>query len=333
MTGACANKAGGVRRVAVIDIGTVTVRLAVADVGPHSAVDVLRRHRIVQLGEGVATTHRLSAAALGRADAVLGEYCRILDKLAAEGAPAQKVSVLATSAARDAENVGELVRLLDAHGLSLSVIPGTLEAQLSFAGAVADFPGANLLVSDVGGGSTELAFGDAAPDSLPAVRCSQSIDIGARRITDLFLAAEPFATDQLARAQAWAHEQLAPFFSRLPQAPSRLIATAGTATTLVAIRDRLVPYDDARVHGATLTLSELDCLLECLAGMTRADRERVAGLEPKRAGVIVGGALVQREVLRCCGVDACTVSTRALLDGMLRESYNQLERPAAAPLS
>ena len=164
---------------------------------------------------------------------------------------------LATSASRDARNSGVFVSRLREVGVELSVIPGEREAALSFLGASNDFRNEDLLFADIGGGSTEMVFGRAngsAGDLVPdvVVRASHSFDIGCRRMTERFWPVTRRRKASLLRLSAWAHETLAPFFETRNSC-DRLVAVAGTPTSVVAVRDALVPYDSSKVHGSRVT--------------------------------------------------------------------------------
>lgn len=311
-------------RIAVIDIGTVTVRLLAADVCGPSIAELARKNDIVQLGEGVDATGVISTAALERLDAVLARYRALLDDLA-KSAPVEDVFTLATSAARDARNAADLEALLARHGFALQVIAGQTEAALTFSGMVSAFPGTAVLASDVGGGSTELIFGDAPAGSEPAIAFARSVNVGARRVTERFCTSDPPSPADLAAASAWACMQLAPAFEALPAKPARLVATAGTATTLVAVRDALDPYSDERVHGKVLTLEDVEELIALMSAVDEAHRAQIPGLQAQRAGVILGGAIVQSAVIAHSGLGECTVSTQSLLEGALRSRWRALE--------
>jgi exopolyphosphatase/guanosine-5'-triphosphate,3'-diphosphate pyrophosphatase len=337
-----------VHRIAAIDIGTVTMRMLVADMYSSDAMrrnsaptpmrtslsvsafraapvvsTVCAQSDIVHLGEGVAQSHKLSETALARAEAVARRYEGILRDFALDGHPAEKVVVLATAAARDADNSQQLIDMLSKHGFSLSVIAGEREARLSFLGAVESFPGENLLVSDVGGGSTELIFGSATGEV--DIKRSASYQVGARRLTDLFLGEEEVSSDALDAAYRYAREMIEPFFVELPAQATRLISVAGTVTTLAALREGIVPYDATRVQGVQLSSADVRACIDRLAPMTLAARVHVRGLQPGRAGVIVGGAVVLKAVIDASRLDACTVSTTAILHGIVQDTWRELE--------
>ena len=333
-------------RVAVIDIGTVTCRLGVADVAGGRVERCAKTSTICNLGEGVAQTGRLSEAACER---VVTCVDKALANARAASAPVACCTL--TSAARDASNAQVLLDALRSRGVVPQVIPGEVEGSLTFLGVAQDFRGERIMVADNGGGSTEVAVGTltapaassgassgaqsgaepvgttgaqpGAPSSsggslrLEAVR---SLDVGCRRVTDLFLSREdPPAALSLDEARAFcrdAFERGLPDAARGERAPGRLVCVGGTVTTLVAIDAGLSPYDPSFVHLHELTLAEVDALVGRLGSLTLERRREVVGLEPKRAGVIVAGAVCVGELMRACGVERLTVSESDLLFGL-----------------
>ena len=324
-------------RVAAIDIGTVTCRLLIADVDGslRHAVPVVRRAEITDLGEGVDASGMLSPEAIDRTVAQVAEYKRCIDAYRNTETPVRAVVAVATSASRDAANAGDFVSRLSELGVELTVIDGQREAELSFAGAADDFPDEDILVTDIGGGSTEVIFGTAhaacAPGdagclaaSGPSVTLGNriSFNVGCRRMTERFLRSDPPSVDELARARAWVREEMAPFFANLPAA-QRLVAVAGTATTAVSIRERMAEYDPDRVHGACVTRDELQSIFLRLASMPLEERKGVVGLQPQRASVIVAGFVILDAVLELSGHSSFTVSEHDILQGLVLDAVSK----------
>ena len=309
---------GAVRpgRYAAIDIGTVTCRMLVADIDEEGRLRELdREYAITNLGEGVDASGVLKPEAMSRVLDVVARYQEVLSGFERSGRPV-RVTAVATSAARDARNAGEFERLLAERGIELSVIPGAREAALSFAGASCDFLGERLLVVDIGGGSTEVVAGRAGGDPVRA----RSFDIGCRRVTEKFLASDPPSDCELECARQWTREGMRPFFEELRASGfflDRLVAVAGTATTVVAVRERMRVYDTARVHKALVTRTDLDAVSERLQSVALSERERIVGLDPGRAPVIVAGMVILQTVLDLAGVDSFTVSESDILHGIV----------------
>ena len=204
-------------------------------------------------------------------------------------------------------------------GITLSVVPGEREAALSFAGASCDFAGERILVVDVGGGSTELVAGRAGEAPVQA----HSFDIGCRRVTEKFLEADPPSDEELGRARAWIAEEMRSYFDDLGAggfAPERVVAVAGTATSVVAVHERMAEYDSSRVHRSVVERAVLDEVYAQLASVGLDERRRTAGLDPGRAPVIVAGLVILQVVLDLAGMPSFTVSESDILHGIVLEA-------------
>lgn len=316
----------GVRmaRVGAIDCGTNSIRLLVADVTGAGAGadlrDVHREMRIVRLGQGVDATGEFAPEALERTRAALVGYAAVL-----RGKGVERVRMTATSAARDAGNRAEFFAMVrDVLGVDAEVISGAEEAALSFVGAVGDLDPADgpFLVTDVGGGSTELVVGTLT-DGRAVVDHAFSADIGSVRITERCLPGDPPTPDEVEQARELAAGILATAFAAVPVAGVRTwVGVAGTITTLSAVALRLREYDPAAVHLSRLTGPDLRRVTGELLGMSRAERTAHRAVHPGRIDVIGGGALVvdvlAAELARRAGVDEVVVSEHDILDGIAR---------------
>lgn len=302
-------------KVAAIDLGTVSSRLVLAQVEDGAIVESSKHTEITDLGEGVDATGRFCEAAVGR---VLAACRMFVDEVRAFGAAC--ICTTCTSAARDASNAALLLDGLRELGLEPQVIPGEVEARLTFFGVAHDFTGERIIVTDSGGGSTELATGVYAPErGVFALEGTRSLDIGCRRVTERFFSALPPTGSELAAAGAWANEQFAGYFKSLPvdfERAERLVAVGGTVTTLVALVHELEPYDSSFVHLRELSLDQVSDAIERMSSLDVAGIAALPGVQPKRAGVILAGAVVIRELMRAGGYDALTVSENSLLAGM-----------------
>jgi exopolyphosphatase/guanosine-5'-triphosphate,3'-diphosphate pyrophosphatase len=306
-------------RVGVVDLGTNTTRLLVADVEGERVVELTRRTTITRLGEGVDERRRLLPQPLARVRNCLAGYRRVAAELGAE-----RVLLIATSAVRDAENGEAFLGEVEwSYGFQTRLLSGAEEALLTFAGVTGGVaPEAPILVVDVGGGSTELVVGDST-----GVRYHHSFDVGAVRMTERFLAGDPPAAEELERCAAAVREA----FQLVPEGvrgvPARAIAVAGTATTLAALDLELADYDPERVHGYRVTAATAEAQLRRLAALPLAERRTVTGLEPERAPVILAGIVILLEALRLCALDALEISERDILDGAAVEAARLGERP------
>ena len=309
-------------RYGALDIGTVTCRLLVADVEDGRIIDVDKEYAITDLGVGVDATGRLSEAAIERVLACVDRYLEVLARYDTPEHPVRRLIAMATSASRDAANGPEFAARLAERGITLAVIPGSREAQLTFLGASSDFPGENLLVVDIGGGSTEVVAGRFGEDPI----ASHSFNIGCRRVTERFFHDDPPTAGQMDAARQWIRETMAPYFEGLATAGfaiNRVVAVAGTATSVVSIREAMETYDSSRVHKAVVAAGELAAIEERLAAEPLEERRTTVGLDPKRAGVIVAGFVILEEVLALAGADAYTASESDILHGMIFEAARE----------
>jgi len=306
------------RRFAAIDVGTNTVLLLVAERRGAGFAPLVERAEITRLGRGVDRAGRLDAAAIRETVEVLARYAAEARSLGAED-----IACVATSAARDASNGEEFFSATTrAAGLRPEVISGEEEARLVYESAWRDFGApagsAGLAVLDVGGGSTEFTYGLG-----PAPEARTSVRMGAVRLTERVAPRDPVPPEDLARLRDGAREALAGLAAaRARLAGARLVAVAGTVTTLAAVDRALPAYDPEVVHGSTLALAALESLLARLAALPLAERARLPGMEPKRADVIVGGAVVVAEAMRRTRLDPLTVSDRGVRWGLL---YDRLK--------
>lgn len=310
------------RRLAAIDIGTVTTRLLIADVRADRIDEVTRSTDITHLGEGLGKTGRLSDDAMKRVADVIARYADTMRENEVE-----RFTAIATSASRDAENGDDFRSMLAEHGVEPEIIPGDREAQLSFDGATFGLIGEGFLVTDLGGGSTELVLGSVEAkdgERVARIEAARSIDVGSKRVTERFLHSDPPTPAELEEARTWSAENLRPYFDGLKTKPRKILALAGTATTLAAIKLELAEYDAAKVHGSELTGSDLTELLAMLAAMPLDERKHVTGLDPGRAPVIVAGTLILETVVGLAGCDSARVSDHDILHGILLDTYRQL---------
>lgn len=298
------------RRVAVIDMGTNSTRLLVADVIDEEVRELARSTNVTRLGEGVDATGRLADAAVNRVLEALDGYRTTIDELKAE-----RTIAIATSAARDAED-GDALRegTRERLGVGLRTISGEEEARLTFKGATAGRPPEEeTLVLDIGGGSTELVVG--SPGSEPDFHVSTRL--GSVRQTERHIPSDPPEPAELAATAEEAHRVMA---GEVPNdvrsRVERGIAVAGTPTSLAAIAQELDPYEPERVHGYRLTLGESEQILARLAAIPAAERREVTGLHPDRAPTIVAGVVILVEAMRLFGLDWIETSEADILHGV-----------------
>ena len=297
-------------RVGVVDIGTNSTRLLIADVDDGRVHEVVRRTEVTRLGEGVDATGRLGEEPMSRVLATLEAYHEAIRE---QGCDA--TTGVLTSAVREAENGPEFAELIRTRfDLDVRTISGEEEARLTFLGATAerpDPPDGSLLVIDIGGGSTEFVIGRGGE-----VTFNVSTQAGVVRQTERHLHGDPPTPAEL---RALGDEVRAIVADAVPAEVRATVAAAvgvaGTATSCAAIAQELDPYDPNRVEGYVLELGDLELLLARLAGMPLAERRKVVGLHPDRAPTIVAGVLILLEALRTFDLDRVEVSERDILWG------------------
>jgi exopolyphosphatase/guanosine-5'-triphosphate,3'-diphosphate pyrophosphatase len=297
-------------RVAVVDLGTNTTRVLVADVEDGHVGELERRTKVTRLGEGVDSTGRLGDAAIERVASTLTDYKAVIDELQPE-----RTIALATSAVRDASNGDEFRGLLhDRFGLDVQIIPGEEEARLTFKGATAARPAGDgpFVVIDIGGGSTEFVVGSAGGD--PSFRVSTQA--GSVRQTERHLHEDPPSDEDLLALRAALRSIVEHAIPDAVRAEVRQgIAVAGTATSLAAIDQQLDPYDPDKVDGYGLLLEACERMLGELAAIPLDERKRVTGLHPDRAPTIVAGAAILVESMSVFGLTSVEVSEADILHG------------------
>jgi exopolyphosphatase/guanosine-5'-triphosphate,3'-diphosphate pyrophosphatase len=299
---------GGLR-VAVVDIGTNSTRLLVADVDDGRLSEIERRNTVTQLGRGVDLTHQLAAEAIEDVCDAVADYVACYEELGAE-----RVMAIATSAVRDAANGDAFIaELRERFALNTRVLGGDEEAQLTYLGATAQRPATeNTLVFDIGGGSTEIVVGSGNEVGFHA-----SLQAGVVRHTERHLTSDPpSATDMEELADDIEH-QIDDVLGDEPLAVAKHgIAVAGTPTSLAAVEQELEPYDSDRVHGHRLLLRSIQRMLSRLASVPLAERLHIRGLHPGRAPTIVAGTVILVEVMRAFGLEEVEVSEHDILHGL-----------------
>ncbi len=295
-------------RVAVIDIGTNSTRLLVAEVDDGRVTELERRSTVTRLGRGVDTSGQLAADAIEDVCETVGEYIAVYETLEPD-----VVTAIATSAVRDAENSGAFfAELRERFALRARMLEGAEEAGLTYLGACLGRPPADgTLVIDIGGGSTELVFGSGLEVDFYA-----SLQAGTVRHTERYLTTDPPAADDLEALADDVRDLISAELARTDFfTVKKGIAVAGTATSLAAIEQALDPYDPELVHGFELSLDTIQRTLSMLASKTLEERLQVTGLPPGRAPTIVAGVVILIQVMRALGLREVEVSEHDILHG------------------
>jgi exopolyphosphatase/guanosine-5'-triphosphate,3'-diphosphate pyrophosphatase len=293
------------QRVAVIDVGTNSTRLLVADVDGGVA-PLERRSTVTRLGRGVDLSGRLASEAIEDVCTAIDGYVGILQELGAK-----TVEVIATSAVRDADNGSAFVaELRERFALSARVLDGEEEARLTYLGATSEaLPSEPTLVVDIGGGSTELIVGSGSEISF-----HDSLQAGVVRHSERHINSDPPTAGELEALASDVRGLIADSIGAGVEARQG-IAVAGTPTSLAAVAMELEPYDPTRVHGHVLDLRSIQVTLSRLASLPLAERIEVPGLHPDRAPTIVAGVVILVETMRAFDLERITVSEHDILYG------------------
>lgn len=291
---------------ASIDLGTNTCLLLVKD-GDHVLHD---ESTVVRLGQAVDKSGELHPDAMKRAEDCLVRYAQIATKL---GVPAREIFAVGTAQARDARNAREFFdRIENKTGIRFTILSGDQEAQATFIGAA--LPGMNpdkMVVMDIGGGSTEIV----------GAQGGTSLNIGAVRMTERFFKNDPVTDEEFWKCEAAIDEQLKtllPWREKLSVAEPTFVTVAGTAVTLAMVQESLADYDRAKLDGLTITRGDAHRLVEELKWRTVKEREAMVGMEPKRADVILAGAMIYWRAMEVLDFPKAVISTRGLRYGVLR---------------
>jgi exopolyphosphatase / guanosine-5'-triphosphate,3'-diphosphate pyrophosphatase len=307
------------KRLAGVDIGTLTCRLLIADLESDGPLAELRSdRRILRLGEGVDRTKLLSSAAMDRVILCLREWRELIN-----GCHVDAFTAVATSAVRDASNRDEFLdRVKREAGFEVEIITGDEEARRTLLGIRSGLPAGvtDMIALDIGGGSTEFILD--RPGQKPVVR---SIDIGVVRLCERLLHHDPPTDEELRESREWvARETKAAVADMGNCRDATFVGTAGTITSLAAMAQKLPTYQPARIHNYRLNLDNIRELEQVLLSRTKAARIGLPGLEKDREEVIAAGAIIIRTVMETLGTDNVLVSDLGLREGVL---INLLHKP------
>ncbi len=308
------------KRFAALDLGSLTVRLAVAEVAGPGRFRVLRHLReVTSLGQGLAQTGALAPEGMDRTLAALKRFLR-----EAEALGVRDLNAVATQAVRQAANRQVFLdRVRGELGLPVRVLAPEEEARLTLTGVLTALAPQYLrepalAVFDVGGGSTEVALGRAGEEPFFA-----SLPLGVLTLSQAFPIGDPPIPARVEALKKELAHRLTRFYQEAIQpqlaAPPRLVGTAGAVTTLAAMALRMTAYDPDRVNNLVLTREQVAALAELVCRLPETERARLPGLEPAKAGVMVAGALIVLTILEVFGQESLIVIDAGLLEGVLSE--------------
>lgn len=300
--------------IATIDIGTNSTLLLIAEYDGHTLSPVCNRVEITRLGQGVGKTGKFHPEAVERTFETLKEYKQLCNEY-----HVTEVLIGGTSAMRDAGNGPDFIaRVQEELHWDIQILSGDDEARLTFLATRHEFSelGGDLLVIDIGGGSTEFIAGNT--DKL---RFMKSLDVGTVRFTEKFIENDPPSKDEIAIARKKIQEHL----SRELQDPkiksdqSTLVGVAGTVTTLLAVQKQMKEYKPEKIHKQPLTFEQINQLCDLFCSISYDERKELPGLQPKRADVIIMGTVILQEIMKHFNFTTLLVNDRGVRYGLLYE--------------
>lgn len=318
----------GRKKVAVVDIGTNSVRLMVAEATGREIERVLYQDgRITRLGEGIAATRTIARGAVERTSSVLTEFSERIRSYSPD-----LVAYVGTSALRQASNREEVLeRFFHDAGVRVRVIPGEEEAALTYRGALLGLSGVRgpFLVVDIGGGSSELIVGESSQSFWKAF----SVEVGVVTLTEGWFRNDPPLEGEFSQVRRYLEERfrdsvgvIAPYLA----SGARLVGTAGSVTTILALIREMVLYDPAKVHGQRLTQREIDDLFKRLRAVPSRERLSFPGLERGREDIILSGTFILLCLLDFLRQSELTVSSYGLREGVVLDLAGGAEGLEAA---
>lgn len=308
------NPPGRPPHLAVIDVGTNSIRLVVAEVESSATYRILENVREqTRIGEGLHESGELSEAAIQRSLAALGTM-----KAIADGYGVDELRAIATSAVREAENGAEFVEAArERHGIEIEVIPADEEARLAFRSVKKHFPldGTPTSIVDIGGGSLEVVL--VAGTVIDEVH---SLPLGAVRLTEAYLRSDPIRPEEWKAMRRRIKRELREHLGKSPAfATGTMIGSGGTFTTLASIVAAERGDESPTAHGYVLSRADLVHVLDRLREASLRDRRGVRGLAPDRADIIVAGAAAVERLAKHLSVQRIVVNERGIRDGLLLE--------------
>jgi len=300
---------------AFIDIGTNSVRMLIAEVKRGKNPEVISRHGVVtKLGEGLGHSRKLSPKAIDRPIQEVEGFREISGKHGHT-----KVMAFATSALRKAANRREFTRILkEKTGIDVEILSEQKEASLLFSGVKTDFPFREIIVVDIGGGSTEISYRNASSDLILT-----SVDIGALTLAETFSLNFDIPCRKIDDALDHALDALKDRFPR-PEGEALLVGTGGTITSLAGTHQGLAKYEPAKVHKSLLNKDEVEDMFRRLSKSSKENIRKIPSLESGREDSILGGVIILLSVLLNSGFESITISTKSILWGKMIEYQRKL---------
>lgn len=304
------------KRIAIIDIGTNSIKLFVGERQEDGTIKtILDKNDIAQLGEGLRETGLINPEALERNAQSVAAFAKEATEIGAE-----KIVSVGTMALRTAKNSVDFVaRVKELCGVEVQIIPGEEEARLSYLAVLSGLPleeGGELVIFDTGGGSTEFIFGQGT-----TLKNRFSVNLGALIITENFFADDPVKEGSVDAAIACINEEFAQ--AGVAGKPLQVVGIGGTVTSMGAVKHKMVEYNLDIIQGSTLTKEDVQEQVDTYAARTVEQRRELPGLQPKRAGTILAGACILKTILARLDAPQITISDRGLRHGLAFDLLNK----------
>ncbi len=297
--------------IASIDIGTNSVLLTIVKEENGFLTPIIEEATITRLGEAIDKNGHFLPEAMDRTLEALRHYKQECDEH-----DVRNIIIVGTAAMRRSSNSNDFIkRARDKLNLSIDIITGEREAELSYLAVSHDF-GKDSIVIDIGGGSTEI-IKPMDNNTLNLV----SLPLGAVVLHEQCVTSDPINDNDFEKITHSISKIIHKCQAPVDNSGGQLVATAGTATTLAAMKLKLEEYSHVEVHGHTLTIDEIDAIIGELKKLTINERKQLPGLEAKRADVILPGALILRTAMESLGLNEVTVSDRGVRWGLIYENY------------
>lgn len=293
-------------RIAALDIGTNTILMMIADKYLNGQINIIDdQHAIARLGENVSKTKKIQEYALKRALDILERYKVLINTL-----NVNQIRAVATSAMRDANNANDAVKLFeDILESEVKIITGEQEAFLSFIGAIEDNQPS--IVVDIGGGSTEIIFGENAQ-----IKSSKSIDIGAVRMTESFFTSQPPKENEIIMAEHYINQVIKQNIDFCHF--EKFYGVGGTFTTIASISQSIYDFERKKLSNIVLSFTDFFDVYNTLKSSTIDDIVHKYKVHPMRADVITAGALIALKILEHFQTNKCIISPYGLRYGLIK---------------
>lgn len=301
-------------RVAAIDIGTNSMRLLIADYEDGKFKKREKHINTTRIGEYVDKDGNINKEAIDRNIDALEEFASMAKEKGCE-----QIWAVGTSALRDSENSDEFVeKAMNKSGISVEIITGGAEANLGFMGVIEGIQGKdeNILVIDIGGGSTEFIVGNKS-----GIKFMKSENVGALRMTEKFLKADPVSYSEYASMESYVSDQVEDTLQKVMKYNiKKVVGIGGTITSVASMLCEMEVYDMEKIHSSIITYPQICTLLEKLKELTNREKMMLKGLQPKRADIITAGVGILEVVLRKICFDKMIVSEYDNLEGLVAQN-------------